>query len=114
MAAGGIVIAERFPLPELWDMDHPMDGPRLKPKDHGYRREQEIYSAFGRPPLILVLSADLATLRERQADLSEVDHAQKARVVSSMRAGPNVCVIDATASYDHVLREAKREIWRRL
>ncbi|MFY9586756.1 MAG: hypothetical protein WAT66_04795 [Actinomycetota bacterium] len=114
VAAGGILIAERFPLPELWDMDHPMDGPRLKPTDHGYRREHEIYAAVGRPQLILVLSADLATLRGRQANLREEDHAQKARVVSSMRAGPNVCVIDATASYDDVLREAKREIWRRL
>lgn len=112
---GEVVIAERFPLPEFWAMPVPMDGPRLggsgSPLEPWEARQ---YAAIPRPDLILVLAADLATLRERKDDLPIDDHRSKADAVLAIEPGPGVHVIDATQPYPEVLLEAKRRIWEEI
>lgn len=119
VARGEVVIGERFPMREFWEMREPMDGPRIDPgpgprQRRAHIRERTIYESIDEPDLILVLDADLKTLRSRQSNLREETHAEKARVVRSLDGHPKSHVIDAGRPYDNVLLDAKQAIWRHL
>lgn len=114
-ARGSMVIAERFPLADFETMAVPMDGPRLqrdpgRPKSWA-RYEQRQYDAIGQPDLLIVLDADLETLRGRKLDLGVDEHRAKVAAVSILKPGPGRVIIDAARPYDDVLTEAKRAVW---
>lgn len=116
--AGEIVIAERFPLQEFWEMDIPMDGPRLdgKTSEDGMLRllsryERGQYDRIGAPDRTFVLRAGLETLRARKPDTPELEHAAKARAVLRLPATATRDVLDAEKSYDDVLAEARFRLW---
>jgi hypothetical protein len=117
--SGEIVIAERFPLEEFRSMATPMDGPRLARAQGWFtgllaRVEARSYDSIDPPDLLLVLSTDLDTLRERKVDLSMEEHTAKAEAVQALNPGPGVVVIDASRPYAEVLAEAKTSVWRAL
>lgn len=109
---GEVVFAERFPLEEFWAMPVPMDGPRLQSRSSRLSSlELKQYSEIPRPDVILVLAADLETLRGRKTDLGVPEHRSKADAVLALEEGPGVHVIDAGRPYSDVLLEAKRRVW---
>lgn len=109
---GEVVFAERFPLEEFWAMPVPMDGPRLQSRSSRLSSlELKQYTEIPRPDVILVLAADLETLRGRKTDLGVTEHRSKADAVLALEEGPGVHVIDAGRPYSDVLLEAKRRVW---
>jgi hypothetical protein len=117
---GAVVFAERFPVPELWSMEVPMDGPRLPmgASDLMTRRlaafERRCYEALAAPDHELVLRAPLSTLRERKPDTPQDEHAAKAAAVLALEPRPGRTLLDADGPYDEVLLAAKRTVWRTL
>jgi hypothetical protein len=117
---GAVVFAERFPVPELWSMEVPMDGPRL-PMDSSDLMtrglaafERRSYEALGAPDHELVLRAPLVTLRERKPDTPSGEHAAKAGAVLALDPRPGRTLLDADRPYNEVLLDAKRAVWRTL
>jgi thymidylate kinase len=119
VARGQVVFAERFPVRAFWDMDVPMDGPRLRPDaTEGAvlrrlaTRERSLYETIDTPDCVIVLDATLATLRARKPETPADEHRAKALAVSALASTGAHDVIDAERPYDEVLREAKRVVWR--
>jgi hypothetical protein len=119
-SVGQVVFAERFPVPGFWTMETPMDGPRLRKSANGRllralaSHEQTLYEQIPAPDCVVVLQANLATLRERKPDTPADEHRAKVRAVAALVERGEHEVIDAEQSYSDVLLDAKRRIWRLL
>ena len=109
---GEVVIAERFPLPEFYSMETPMDGPRLQPDGPFAGFELRQYRVIEPPDVTIVLKTDLQTLRDRKLDLTVEEHMAKVTAVDSLTGNDHRVVIDAGHPYEDVLLEAKTTIWR--
>lgn len=113
---GMIVIADRYPLREFWNMARPMDGPRIK-KEWGSAGskladfEQHYYSQIGSPDKIFVLKTDIDELRKRKKDLDFHSHQRKAETVNSIKESSHISIINAARAYPDVLKELKQCIW---
>lgn len=113
---GMIVIADRYPLREFWNMARPMDGPRIK-KEWGSAGskladlEQHYYSQIGSPDKIFVLKTDIDELRKRKKDLDFHSHQRKAETVNSIKKSSHISIINAARAYPDVLKELKQCIW---
>jgi hypothetical protein len=115
---GMLVIADRFPQDENLDYN---DGPLL-PRLRGVPEwlrwfEARSYSLARRlaPDLVIKLEAppDVLAMREPNMDIEVI--ARRVVALQQLRfPGSNVVSIDATQPLDEVLRQVKREIWRRL
>ncbi len=108
---GETVIAERYPLPEFFDMETPMDGPRLQRTGPFANTELKIYREIDIPDLTIVLNTDVATLRDRKLDLTLEEHVAKVEAVESLPAAEGRTFIDAASPYEDVLLGAKNAIW---
>ncbi len=108
---GEVVIAERFPLPEFFEMDTPMDGPRLQDGGPFAGAEMRIYRGMEPPDLTIVLNTDVTTLRDRKLDLTLEEHIAKVTAVQSLPASAGRVFIDAGSPYEEVLLGAKTAIW---
>lgn len=111
---GTVVIAERYPLPSFFSMDVPMDGPRLQPDGPLANVEMAMYRSIPQPDLVLVLHADLETLRARKEDLTREEHIPKVEAVANLESSETVVRIDVTEPYDQVLAHAKADLWEAL
>jgi len=113
---GGIVVADRYPLPSFWSMEEPMDGPRIR-KEMGKTGEklacleEKYYSKIDLPDMIFILQADVEELRKRKVDLDFSNHKRKAAAVNAVNGQEHILPIDANRPYDDVLLEIKRKIW---
>ncbi len=117
-ARGGVIaLSDRYPLPQLWHLEPPMDGPRIA-KEFGScpsaDREEADYSRIPPPTHAIVLKADLATLGRRKDDLDESLHRQKVDTVNDLPEGPDTSAVDATRPYDEVLHAVKIAVWESL
>ena len=111
---GEVVIAERFPLPEFFSMETPMDGPRLQPGGPFAHSELKHYQAIEPPDVTIVLRANLQTLRDRKLDLTVEEHTAKVAAVDGLTANDRRVVVDAGRPYEDVLLVAKTTIWKAL
>lgn len=114
---GAIALADRYPLPQLWHLEPPMDGPRIAREFGPCRsadREEASYRRIPPPTHAIVLKADLATLGRRKDDLDEWLHRQKVDAVNQLPEGPGTSAVDATRPYDEVLRAVKIAVWESL
>ena len=116
-AAGYVIVAERYPLREFWDMDHPMDGPRMgSGRARAARLERRIYEAIPRPDLGLVLRAELETLKTRKPSTSQSEVLAKFQAVERLAdtKDPALIILNADRPYQAVLQTAKELVWNRL
>lgn len=111
---GTVVIAERYPLTDFFSMDVPMDGPRLQPDGPFAGLEMRMYRGIPQPDLVIVLHADLETLRGRKEDLTREEHIPKVEAVESLGESPGRARIDVTMPYEEVLAAAKHAVWEAL
>lgn len=118
---GEVVFAERFPLPEFWSMEVPMDGPRLalgttdKARSGWLARlERRLYQRIRRPDVVLVLAASVDTLHARKPETPLDELRAKVRAVDELVALGHDEVLDAARPYEEVLLDAKRRVWYRL
>lgn len=113
VAAGAVVIADRYPLPDLWRPPQPMDGPRLA--DHALGiRERSLYAEIGLPDRAFVLRTPLAVLKQRDPSVDPATHERKAQAVNALDDSPLYSVVDADRPYETVLLDLKRRIWDEL
>jgi len=117
-SVGGICIADRYPLPQFWSMQEPMDGPRIKdiPELNCKIAEKErtFYNNISLPDKIYVLQADIDVLRSRKNDLSEDCHRAKIDAVSGLKNNAGMQIIEVNQLYDKVLLSIKQDIWKQL
>ncbi len=112
---GTVVLAERFPLPEVSVlMETPMDGPRLGP-DAPFRaaaREARIYDQIRVAGPTYLLVADYATLRSRRPHMDEGELRAKVEACQELARRGGCEVVDVARPYAEVLLDLKGRIWR--
>jgi thymidylate kinase len=120
--AGGIVVSDRFPLPEIELMDGPLAGKMLDTPGGSplvrylARLERHYYARILDPDILVVLNVDpdLAVERKRGIDDEDV---VRSRCEEIRRLDWNrlpAVVIDASRPKDEVLAEIKSAVWSRL
>lgn len=113
---GWFVLAERYPLKQLWDMQIPMDGPRICAQRGGVigllsRVEQAYYEQIGSPDRLYVLDAEMQTLLRRKQDMPQTLLADRVVAIRRLGACGGVVVVDANRDYNDVLLDLKSHIW---
>jgi hypothetical protein len=113
---GAVVIADRYPLEVFHAMEAPMDGPRIRRElgAAGARsadREEARYARIGVPSRVMVLRADLASLRTRKSGLDPVAHGHKVSAVNAIGPSELFSLVDAERRYEKVLLDLKRRVW---
>jgi thymidylate kinase len=120
--AGGVVVSDRWPLPQL----HLMDGSRVAwildgtgPRARLVRRlaeaERRIYAHIGLPDVLVVLrlDPDVAVARRPEDDADYV-RSRNAEVFDVDWSATPAVVLDATQHPDQVLAGIRNAIWERL
>ena len=65
---GKIVVFDRFPLKEFWNMDEPMDGPRVGDSSRWKNLERKFYNEIGYPDHIFILKVNGKAAVERKEE----------------------------------------------
>jgi hypothetical protein len=119
---GGIVISDRWPLPQIRLMDGPRTtwllrhedtlGPLTRRLCHA---EQAIYAQIAPPDVLVVLRIDpeVAVLRRHDEEASYV-RARNTEVRGLDWAGTDAVVVDATLAPEEVLARIRTAVWERL
>lgn len=121
VAAGELVVCDRYPLEQLTLMD----GPRTRwvPQEGLSRparwlvdREQDYYARFGTPDLTVVLRVDPEVAVARKAGVDPPDYVRlrSREVFEADWSGSDVVVVDASAPADAVLDAVRGLVWQRL
>jgi thymidylate kinase len=122
-AQGFIILYDRFPLPLLYGMNNPMDGPKIKTRfPHSgsgllaylAKKETDCYLKIDLPHYFLVLKIDLQTALRRKSEnnLQKEQIAEKISMIDYFLANhPLACVLDATLPVEQVLLQLKQKIW---
>ena len=108
------MVAERYPLPDFFDMESPMDGPRLQLYGPFAGFEMRQYRAVPAPDLTIVLNTSVDVLRARKLDLTLEEHVAKVEAVGALEPVPGRVIIDVARPYDEVLEAAKNALWEAL
>lgn len=121
--AGGIVVSDRWPLPQLRLMDGSRVGWVLDQSEQPESRmvrwlaraERRMYSRIAAPDLLVVLSLDPehAVLR-RPEDEPEYVRARNGEVYETDWSPLGAVVVDATQSREQVLATIRNAVWDRL
>jgi thymidylate kinase len=118
---GGVVILDRFPLPQIKFMDGPHIA-RLTANLKTTRllkflidREERYYKKMVLPELLIVLRADPAIAVRRKTDEDEVSVRARSTEIWDMdwKQTP-AYLVDANRSKEEVLSEVKRLVWSHL
>jgi thymidylate kinase len=118
---GSVVVADRFPLPQL----ELMDGSRTRwlsplklagPASWLVRYEQRCYAGIRRADVVLVLRVDpeMAVARKVGVDAAEFVRPRSAEVFHAEWTDPGVRVVDSSRSLDEVLHCVREVVWSRL
>jgi thymidylate kinase len=117
---GKIVIFDRFPLKEFWDMDDPMDGPRLKGSTLWENIERKYYNEIKCPDYIFVLKVNEKESLERKKEHAEERNRQaikrKITAVDKLAETKNnrFIIIDTLKGLEPTLLEVKKKLWELL
>ena len=120
--AGGIVVSDRFPLPEIELMDGPLAGKMLDTPGGSplvrylARLERHYYARILDPDILVVLDVDpdLAVERKRGIDDEDVVRSRSEEIRRLDWNRLPAVVIDASRPKDEVLAEIKSAVWSRL
>jgi thymidylate kinase len=121
-SSGGIVVSDRYPLPEIELMDGPLAGKMLDAPGASHvvkylaRREQRYYAKILDPDILVVLSVDpdLAVERKRGIDDEHVVRSRNEEIQRIRWDRLDAIVVDAGGSKAAVLDEIKSGVWARL
>ena len=117
---GNIVVFDRFPLKEFWDMDQPMDGPRLGHSRRWKDVELERYNQLKYPDYIFVLKVDEVQAIQRK---KEQNSERKLRLVRKKTKAVDklteirddrFIIIDTSKGQEQTLMEVKTKLWELL
>jgi thymidylate kinase len=115
-AAGEVVIAERYPLPEIADsMKVAMDGPRLRgfsaAPAWAVAQEERLYDRIGAADPVFLLETESDTLHARRLHENWARLDAKAIAVRTAVASGRYQAVAADQPYEDVLIDLKRRIW---
>jgi thymidylate kinase len=113
---GGVVIAERYPLPEIASsMAVAMDGPRLgttaAAPGWAAAQEERLYHRIDTADPVFLLEADFDVLLSRRPDEDRSRLDAKAAAVKTAAATGRYRPLAADRPYEDVLIDLKRQIW---
>jgi len=119
---GGIVVADRFPVPQVTLMDGPATFwvPRLRDRSRTVellaRLEGRYYEKITSPDVLIVLRVDpdVAVQRRHGSEGADFVHRRADEVWRLDWSGTPAIVIDAGRPKDDVLAEVKAAIWEAL
>jgi thymidylate kinase len=117
---GVLVVCDRYPLPQLTQMDAPRvervrDPNRLRRlTDVLAGRERRYYDAIGPPDILVVLLVDTEIAVERSGDSPERVRTRWAELRSVDWTAASAHVVDAGQSREDVLAEIEAHVWSRL
>jgi len=114
--AGGLVVADRFPLPQISLMD---GGAGVSPSGAGNRLDRwmagkvnEYYARIRPPEVLIVLRVDPEVAVRRKTEESEESvRARSTEIWQLDWSGTGAHVVDASRSKEDVLLAVKREAW---
>lgn len=119
---GVLTIFDRYPLKEFFNMNDPMDGPKLTEKDNCYFRRLE-YEEFCKiddyPDLLIILDIDLETSISRKQEHKKIQTRLKQKVEAVQRINlekinTKFLIVDAKQEYSKVLSNIKKFVWDNL
>jgi thymidylate kinase len=121
-AEGGIVVCDRFPLPQIRLMDAPATGsiPGARRSSVAVRLlarvEERYYARIGRPDILVVLRVDpdVAVRRREGIESEEMVRARAEEIWRLQWGDVPAVVVDAGQPRDAMLAEIKAAIWERL
>lgn len=119
---GGLVVSDRYPLPEIELMDGPLASRMLDtPGGSRFvkflaRRERHYYAKILDPDILVVLSVDpdIAVERKRGIDDEDVVRSRSEEIRRLSWDRLPAIVVDASRPKDEVLAEIKSAVWSRL
>ena len=119
---GGLVICDRYPLPNLLAMDAPQCGRIAKSFNRTDRLlkwlaalEDGYYRKIAMPDLLIVLKLDPETAVRRKVDESEASVRRRSSLVWTLDWNKTPAyVLDASLPQDHILAQIKSLIWSHL
>jgi thymidylate kinase len=119
---GGVVVSDRWPLPQLSLMDCSRVGWILEgagPRSRLVRRlaeaERRIYEQIGLPDVLVVLRVDPeVAVQRRPEDDSDYVRTRNAEVFETDWSATPAVVLDATRPPEQVLADVRNAIWERL
>jgi len=120
--SGAIVLFDRYPFKEFWDMEQPMDGPRIRKNSKKKKYERSLYSKIGQPDLVFVLNVSIENSMARKSNqgISQNETLIKSKVkaiqrlISEKSDNSKYICIDANKPYDEVILKIKKSIWERI
>jgi len=114
---GKIVIFDRFPLKEFWNMDEPMDGPRVGDSSRWKNLERKVYNEIGYPDHIFILKVNRkASVEQKEKHSNGIKQQQikkKIKAINELIQTKNgrYITIDTSKGQEQTLLEIKRKIW---
>lgn len=115
---GKIVVFDRFPMNQFWDMEEPMDGPRI-PQDHPLAaKERAIYEEIGQADQLFVMevTAEESTKRKpfHASEKNQIMLKKKIKAINKLLAEDlqHVEAIDTVRDQTSVWNDVKRKIWK--
>ncbi|MGA9747260.1 MAG: hypothetical protein WBQ50_07400 [Nocardioides sp.] len=119
---GGLVVTDRWPLPQIATMDGPRTTWTLRNPEQFSRltlriarAEQRIYDQIQPPDVLVVLRLDPeVAVARRHDEPSRYVRARNTEVYDADWSGTGAVVVDATLPPEQVLDAVRRTIWERL
>ena len=113
---GAIAVFDRYPIRELWEMQEPMDGPRIDPQSTWKSMEEKYYDMIRPPDYLFVLQVTPEeSLRRKQAQNSFQDEQilrRKIHVINQLQAdGEKIFTFDTSVALDQNVLDIKRQLW---
>ena len=114
---GKIIIFDRFPLKEFWEMDEPMDGPRIKKYCSLREVEQKYYNKIGYPDYIFALKVNEKQSLDRKSESKGNKYRKelKNKIIAieklSRLNNDKFIFIDTTKGKAETIYEIKQKIW---
>lgn len=115
---GYVVIFDRYPLKDFWEMKNPMDGPRLPENTYWGKREREYLLKVKFPENLFVLYVTEEESVKRKAHHSTEENRkmihEKVTAIETLieRRGEEFTVINTVQKQEDVILDVKNQIWK--
>jgi thymidylate kinase len=117
---GRIVIFDRFPLKEFWDMNEPMDGPRIQNSCRWAKTERTFYHNLKYPDYIFILQVneEESINRKKEHLNAKKRHLIKEKIKAVDKLvktkSDRLIIMDTLKGQEQTLLEIKRKLWELL
>ncbi len=114
---GYVVLFDRYPLKDFWNMKFPMDGPRIKTDNFMGRLEKKYYTKISVPDYLYILRVDEnESIQRKPEHASPINRAMLKTKIQVIKEFSENCksdhfVIDTNKDQGEVILDVKRNLW---